>query len=179
MHLTASSIATLLLGCLLAVPGPLGAAVAQPAHNIPPSDAMEHESTLGYLEALAHRTTPTGAAALRVMEVMKAHMAVEEEFILPPLTLLPSLAAGTVTPDMRWAIAMSDRVRAERNNLQQMHAGITAAILDLKAAAEAENDEATVGFTKDLAADDLSDVEITEPVVLIIGDLLRSKLPPQ
>jgi hypothetical protein len=179
MHLKASSIATLLLGCLLAVPGPLGAAVAQPAHNIPPSDAMEHESTLGYLEALAHRTTPTGAAALRVMEVMKAHMAVEEEFILPPLTLLPSLAAGTVTPDMRWAIAMSDRVRAERNNLQQMHAGITAAILDLKAAAEAENDEATVGFTKDLAADDLSDVEITEPVVLIIGDLLRSKLPPQ
>jgi hypothetical protein len=106
-------------------------------------------------------------------------MALEEEFILPPLTLLPSLAAGTVTPDMRWAIAMSDRVRTERDNLQQVHAGITAAILELKAAAEAENDEATIGFCTDLAAADLSDVEITEPTVLIIGDILRAKLPPQ
>jgi hypothetical protein len=111
--------------------------------------------------------------------VMKAHMALEEEYILPPLTLLPSLAAGNVTPDMRRAIAMSDHVRADRDKLQQMHATITAAILDLKAAAEAEHDASAVGFSTDLATDDLADVEITEPMVMLIGDILRAKLPPQ
>jgi len=92
----------MLLGGMLAAAVPPGAADAQPARNIPPSAAMEHESTLTYLERLGQHTTPTAAAARHLAELMKTHMALEEEFILPPLTLLPSLAAGTVTPDMRW-----------------------------------------------------------------------------
>jgi len=80
---------------------------------------------------------------------------------------------------MRWAIAMSNRVRADKEKLQQIHAGITTAILSLMDGAEAENDEATVGFCKDRVADDLFDMEITQPTVIIIGDILRAKLPPQ
>ena len=175
----ARCLTAILLGGMLAAAVPLIAASAQPAHTIPASEAMEHESTLAYLGKLSQRTTPTGAAARHLTAVMKAHMALEEEFVLPPLTLLPSLAAGTVTPDMRWAIAMSDRVRADKQKLQQVHAGITAANLDLLQAAKAEGDEATVGFCKDLAADDLADVETTEPTVILIGEILRAKLPPK
>jgi hypothetical protein len=179
MNLKAIPIAAILLGCTLAVPGPLGSANAEPAANIPASDAMEHESVLGYLRKVAERTTPSGAAARDLIVLFNKHMAIEEEYILPPLTLLPSIAAGKITPDMRWAIPMSDRVRAEKDHLQQVHNEITLGILALKDAAEAEHDESTVGFATDLAADDLGDVEITEPTVILIGDILRAKLPPQ
>lgn len=169
-------LAAMLLGGLLTAAVPL-AASAQPAHNIPPSDAMEHDSVLAYLGKISQRTTPTGAAAKHLAEVMKAHMALEDEFILPPLSLLPAIADGTVTPDMRWAIAMSDRVKANKEKLQQSHAAITAANLALMQAAQEEHDEITVGFSKDLAADDLADVEVTEPTVIVIGEILRAKLP--
>jgi hypothetical protein len=167
----------MLLGGMLTAAVPLVSASAQPAHNIPPSIAMEHKSMLAYLDKIAQRKTPTGAAAKHLLEVLKAHMALEDEFVLPPLSLLPVLADGTATPDMRWAIAMSDRVKAEKEKLQQSHAGITAANLSLMAAAQAEGDGRTVAFCKDVAADDLDDVEVTEPMVILLGDILRAKLP--
>jgi hypothetical protein len=78
---------------------------------------------------------------------------------------------------MRWAIPMSDRVRAEHADLQRMHNAITVATLALQDAADAEGDASTVGFCHDLAADDLNDMEVTEPTVMLIGDLLRIRLP--
>ena len=150
---------------------------AQPGVDIPPSVSMEHDSVMTYLQKIAVRTTPSGAAAQRLMEVLKQHMALEDAFILPPLTLLPTLARGIVSPDMRWAIPMSDRVRTEHDALQRVHNGITEATLALQMAADDEHDEATIGFCRDLAADDLNDMEVTEPTVMLIGDLLRSRLP--
>jgi hypothetical protein len=38
------------------------------------------------------------------------------ELILPPLTLVQLLSEGKVTPDMKWAIAMADRVKAEKRS---------------------------------------------------------------
>jgi hypothetical protein len=156
---------------------PLMPARAQPGVDIPPSVSMEHDSVMTYLQKIAVRTTPSGAAAQRLMEVLKQHMALEDAFILPPLTLLPTLARGIVSPDMRWAIPMSDRVRTEHDALQRVHNGITEATLALQMAADDEHDEATIGFCRDLAADDLNDMEVTEPTVMLIGDLLRSRLP--
>ncbi len=179
MNPKATPIAAILLGCMLAVAGPFSSASAQPGKDIPPSEAMEHDGDLAYLGKIAERTTPTGAAARNLIALLKEHMASEDAFILPPLTLLPNVAAGKVSPDMRWAIAMSDRLRAEQDNIRQMHQQLTLAFLALKQAAQEEHDATVEGFASDLAADDLADVDITEPTVLLIGDVLRSKLPPQ
>jgi hypothetical protein len=169
----------LLFGAALALSSPTRTAHAQPGVDIPPSVQMEHESVLAYLQHIAERTTPSGKAAQRLLDVLRAHMANEEAFILPPLTLLPALAQGKVTPDMRWALAMSDRLAAEHDAIQRAHAAITEATVALQIAAEDEKDQITVGFARDVAADDLGDMEITEPTVLLIGETLRTRLPAQ
>src|SRR5579871_1618659 len=96
--------------------GGIGAATAQqpaPAtHEIPQSVRLEHEDTLQQLAVLARRPGPVGVEARKALELFKRHIKREEEYILPPLALLPRLADGKATPDMKWAIAMADRVKS-------------------------------------------------------------------
>jgi hypothetical protein len=179
MNLKTISAAAMLLGCMLAVPGLHGSASAQPGKDIPPSEAMEQENDLAFLAKLSERPGPVGAAARNLTVLLKEHIALENEFVLPPLTLLPQLAAGKVSPDMRWALVLSDKLRAEENEVRDKHNELTLAFIALKDAAQEEHDPGVEGFASDLAADDLSDVDITEPTVLLIGDWLRLKLPPQ
>nr|WP_294544813.1 hypothetical protein [uncultured Rhodopila sp.] len=171
-------IAAALLGGGLAVSGPLSAASAPPARIIPPSEALQHEHVLSSLQQIAGRTTATGSAARQVIVVLNRYIAFENEAILPQLTLLPALASGTVRPDMIWAVAGTERLREEQGTLQGMHRDIIATVLDLRAAAIEENDAATIQLTEDLAAADLAEVEVTEPTAVMIGELVRNKLPP-
>ena len=97
--------------------------------------------------------------------------------LLPPLALLPQLADGKVTSDMRWAIAMSDRVKAEREQIFQEHTQITDALNSLAAAALKARDTEAFNFARSAAADSLNDVELLEPMSILIGDYLRAKLP--
>ena len=176
MSVRTAALAAVSLACVACWPGPGGTARADAAHEIPTSDRAEHESVLGYLRNIAARPGPEGAAAQKVLDLLIPHMAKEEEFVLPPLTLLPELAAGKVSKDMRWAIEMADRVKAEQAELLKIHQGLSDAFIGLLDAAEAAGDEVTVGFTKDLAADDLGDREVTEPTTILIGEFLRSHL---
>nr|WP_294529018.1 hypothetical protein [uncultured Rhodopila sp.] len=168
--------ATLLSG--LAVTGPLSAASAPAALNIPPSEALKHERVLESLQQIAGRSSATGSAARQVIVVLNRYIAFENEAILPQLTLLPTLASGTARPDMMWAIAGSDRLREEHEAVQGMHRDIIATVLDLRAAAIEEDDAATLQLTEDLAAADLAAVEVTEPAAEMVGELVRNKLPP-
>ena len=177
MNLKTIPIAAMLLGCTLVVPGLLGSASAQPGKDIPPSEEMEHEGDIAYLTKLAERPGPVGAAAKNLIEAFKGHMEAEDEFILPPLTLLPALAAGKVSPDMKWAIADADKLKAEQETVRATHQRLTEAFIALKDAGQQEHDASVEGFASDLAADDLADVDITEPTVLLIGEFLREKLP--
>jgi hypothetical protein len=179
MDARTAALAAVSLACVACWPGPGGVARADSAHPIPQSVAAEHESTLAYLRSIAAKPTPEGAAAQKVIDLLLPHMAKEEAFVVPPLALLPELAAGKVSPDQRWAIGLADQVKAEQAELLKIHQGLSEAFIGLLDAAEAAGDEVTVGFTKDLAADDLGDREVTEPTTILIGEFLRSRLPPQ
>ncbi|MCW3474567.1 hypothetical protein [Limobrevibacterium gyesilva] len=162
---------------------PSGIALAQApqpsasAHEIPQSLRVEHEETLQRLSALARRRGPVGDAARKALVLFKRHIAREEEYILPPLTLLPVLADGKVTPDMKWALAMTDRVKAEREQIFQEHTQLTDALNAIVTAAQRAHDNDAVEFARAAAADSLNDIELLEPMVVVIGDYLHSKLP--
>ena len=177
------SAATSAVVMLLAVSagGPPSAVAQQTSHvgDIPQSLRIEHEDTLAELTALGRRHGPVGVAASKALDLFKRHIQREEEFILPPLTLLPLLADGKASPDMRWAIAMSDRVRAEREEIFQEHSQITDAMNALAAAADHAHDTAALEFARSAVADSLNDIELVEPMSIVIGDYLRAKLPPQ
>ena len=108
--------------------------------------------------------------------LFKQHLQREEEFILPPLTLLPQLADGKVSPDMKWAIAMADRVKAEREKTYQEHTQITDAMNALAAAARKAHDAEALEFAQAAVADSLNDLELLEPMSIVIGDYLKAKL---
>jgi hypothetical protein len=171
-------IAAAMFGCGLAVSGPPGAAGAPTARTIPPSETLNHERVLTLLQQVAGRQTPTGSAARQVITVLNRYIAFENEAILPQLTLLPALASGAVRPDMAWAISGTERLREEQGTLQAMHHDIIATVLDLRSTAIEEDDAATVQLTEELAAADLAEVEVTEPTAVMIGELVRNKLPP-
>ena len=81
-------------------------------HELPASVQLGHEETLRELGVTSSGgREPVGAAAA----VLKQHMARENRN--PPLTLLPELAEGKVSPDMARAMAMTDRTNATREEI--------------------------------------------------------------
>ena len=161
-------------GCMV------GPAVAQPPSNapgIPQSLRVEHNDTLNQLTILARRHGPVGDEARKALDLFKKHLQREEEFILPPLTLLPLLADGKISPDMRWAIGMADRVKTEREQIFQEHTRITDAMNALATAAQKAHDAAAFDFARSAVADSLNDIELLEPMTIVIGDYLKMKLP--
>jgi len=161
------------MGAAAAQPAP----TAPPAHLIPQALQIEQKETLEQLSILARRQAPVGPAASRALELLRRHFAREQEYILPPLILLPLLADGKVTPDMAWALAMTDRVKAEREQIFEEHTEITEALNGLVVAAIQADDNDAKEFAESAAAESLTDLEILEPTLLLIGDTLRAKLP--
>ncbi len=163
--------------------GATGVAVSQPAqaaaveHPIPQSLVFEHEQTLNRLMILGQRPGEVGVVARKALVVFKKHTTREREYILPPLALLPDLADGKVTADMAWALAMADRVKADREEIFQEHTEVTDVMNELLVAGQQAHDNDAVEFAQDAVGDSLNDLELLEPTVLLIGDYLRGKLP--
>jgi hypothetical protein len=174
-------IAAALFVCTATLTGsarPAAAQATEPAHGIPQSIRLEHEDAIAQLNELTRRRTPVAAEARKLLALLKQHHQREATFILPPLSLLPALARGEVRPDMRWALAMSDRVKAEHEAIFREHTAITDACNALLAAAERSRDRAATELARTLVADSLNDLELLEPMVVVIGDYLRARLPP-
>jgi hypothetical protein len=153
------------------------AAQTQKAHDIPQSFKVAHEETLAELTAIGKRRSHTGQIARQAISAVKEHFRREEEYILPPLTLAPAIALGHVTPDMKWAIAMADRIKADRETIFVEHTIITEWMNELAAAAERAHEADVIAFARGAVADSLNDTEVNEPMAIVIGDYVRAKLP--
>jgi hypothetical protein len=175
---TAITAAAVLSALVALAPGSSAWAQAQPVHEIPQAIKLDHEQTLRQLAAIAKRHTRTGDIARKAMVVFKEHIRREEEYIIPPLTLAPAIADGHVRPDMRWAIAMVDRIKADREIIFTEHTVITAWMNELAAAAEKAHERDALEFARSAVADSLYDTEVTEPTAIVIGEYIRAKLPP-
>jgi hypothetical protein len=149
---------------------------APAAHEIPQSQRSEHMENLQRLQGMAARPGKVGEIAKRAVALFKEHDARESDYIMPPLTLLPVLADGKVTPDMQWAVDMSDRVKADREVIFQEHTRMIDVLNQLRAAGEQAHDAEAVDFAQGAAIDALNDVEILEPTAVMIGDYIRAKL---
>jgi hypothetical protein len=49
---------------------------------------------------------------------------------------------------------------------------------DLAAAAQKAHDTAALDFAHAAVADSLNDIELIEPMTLVVGEYLKTKLPP-
>lgn len=118
----------------------------------------------------------TGAAAKAVVRVLLPHVLLEEEFGLPPLTVLPRLARGEVTADMEPLIAKAERLKAELPRMLDDHKHIVSALQVLLQAATKENHGGYARFAQKLILHAQMEEEVFYPASILVGEYLKSKL---
>ncbi len=142
----------------------------------PSSLAAEHRELHEALEVAVNSGGKTGEAAKVVEARLSVHFEKEEQYALPQLGLLETLAAGNVSPDMKNAIELSDKLKAELPKMMEEHKGIVEALNALKTAAQAEKKQPAIDFAEKLGGHAQNEEQITYPAAILVGEYLKLKL---
>jgi hypothetical protein len=136
----------------------------------------EHQELHVQLDRAIQAGGEVGAAATAVAELLHAHFVGEERYALPPLGLLPRLAAGEIEPEMAGEVALAETLKAELPQMLAEHRAIVAALGDLRAAAHRAQNEAALRFADQLERHAQNEEEILYPAAILVGEYLKLKL---
>lgn len=178
------------IGAALLALGALGpaAAAAQGGHHpegrmhatqprIPESIRAEHAEIHAELVAATKAPGTVGEAARALAAVLHPHFEREEQIALPPLSLLAPLARGESSADMREVLPLTDSLRAELPRMLQEHVAIHAATERMGEAARAAGNSAVAQLAEKLALHARSEEEVFYPAAVLVGDLVRARVP--
>lgn len=144
--------------------------------QVPSTFRLEHELLNSELARAMKFQGRTAVAAVAVAQLMHPHFVKEEEYVLPPLGLLPELAKGKVTPDMKPATTMTNRLKAQLDTMLNEHRAIISALKDLADAAEKEGHPELVDFAQRLMEHAQMEEQITYPAAILVGEFIKLKL---
>ena len=144
---------------------------------IPASMRAEHEEIHAELERATKAPGRVGVAARALAKVLHPHFVREEQIALPPLGLLEPLARGEATADMRAVLPMTDSLRAELPHMLEEHKAIRAATLRMGEAARARGNTRVAQLAEKLALHAQGEEEMFYPAAILVGDLVRAKVP--
>jgi hypothetical protein len=144
--------------------------------KIPVSLAAEHQELHSELGKAIESGGDTGEAAKAVAEVLHNHFLKEEEYALPQLGLLPVLAEGKVTEEMRPAVDMAARLAADLGQMLQEHKMVVVALEHLSEAANREGKLEAVRFSEKLAMHAKNEEEVLYPASILVGEYLKLRL---
>ena len=145
-------------------------------YQIPRPLQLEHDELHATLANATKAGGKIGDAAKAVAQLLHPHFVKEEEYALPPLGLLPLLAAGQVTPEMRNVLTMTDRLREELPHMLQEHQAIVAALKMLADIAEQEQQREYAHFAEKLVLHAQTEEDVLYPTAILIGEYLKLKL---
>ena len=146
--------------------------------RVPEALQREHDLMRHGLDRAVKEGGRTGEAAAAVVDLLRPHVAKEEDFGLPALGLLQHLVAGKVSPVMRGVIVMTDRLKLEYEQMLADHGAIAAAIRKLADAARAEGKLEHVGMCEQLVRYLQAEEQVYYPAAILIGEYLKLKLDP-
>lgn len=144
--------------------------------KIPKTLEKEHEELHAELRKATSAGGATGKTAKRLLSVLHPHFVKEEDFALPPFGLLPSLSKGKVTPDMKDILLMTDKLKADLNQMLNEHEEIVAVFEKLVAAARKERKLEYVRFAERLTLHAQTEEDVYYPAAILIGEYLKLKL---
>jgi hypothetical protein len=142
---------------------------------VPSSIRTEHEHLHHQLDAAIAAGGKTGERAKAVADVLGPHFEEEEAYAMPPLGLLGALAQGESLREeqVRQAIAMSERLRTEYEEMLREHVQIQVALSALALAATEEHKADHVAFAEALMMHAQSEEQLLYPTTLLIGEYLE------
>jgi hypothetical protein len=135
----------------------------------PSSLKTEHEELHAQLARAELSGGATGKAAKAVAKALHPHFLKEEECALPPLGLLPAMALGKISPDMREVIAMTDRLKVDLEPMLLEHKEVVNSLKALTEAAEREKKAEFVHFAEKLVLHAKNEEEILYPASIPVG----------
>jgi hypothetical protein len=144
--------------------------------KIPQSLISEHEELHSELTKATKMSGYVGDAAKAVAKALHPHFVREEECALPPLGLLQLLAKEEMSPDMKEALSMTDRLKAELPEMLEEHKNIVSALKGLSFAATKANKKEIVEFAEKLTRHAQMEEELLYPTAILIGEYLKIKL---
>jgi hypothetical protein len=144
--------------------------------KIPEALKLEHEELHAELFALIKAPGGVGEAARDVAELLHPHFVKEEEYALPPLGLLATVAQGTVTPAMRAVFAMTDRLKRELPEMLAEHRTVVAALEKLAEAGKAEKRADAGRFAEKLRLHAETEEQVLYPAAILVGEYVKAHL---
>ena len=116
-----------------------------------------------------------GDAARALEKLATAHFAKAKD-VFPPLGLLPRLAEGKVTPEMREAVEIAEKLRASLPQIRRDHQELIAGLKKLGEAAKVVGKTDYVRFVEKLTLHIQEEEEVLYPTVLLVGDSVKRVL---
>jgi hypothetical protein len=144
--------------------------------RIPPSLKVEHEELHAELVALTRSPGRVGEAARNVAALLHPHFVKEEEYALPPLGLLVTVAQATVTPAMGPVLAMTDRLKSEMPQMLAEHRLVVAALEKLAEAGQAEKRPDAERFAEKLRLHAETEEQVLYPAAILLGEYVKAQL---
>ena len=141
--------------------------------RIPYPLKVEHEELHNLLKQATQLRDKTGNSAKIVAKLMHPHFEKEEEYALPPLGLLPLLASGKFSEEMKQVVPMTDKLRKGLPNMLSEHQQIVEALKDLKKNAVSEKHSEVVAFADKLILHAQTEEEVSYPTAILIGDYIK------
>lgn len=144
--------------------------------ELPSALQIAHQELHEEMVAATRLGGETGAAAKAVTKVLFPHVLLEEEFGIPPLSILPRLARGEIAEDMRVVLRWSDLLKAELPRMLQEHKQIVAALQVFLRAATAEQHVGYARLAQKLILHAQLEEEVLYPASIVVGEYVRLKL---
>ena len=140
---------------------------------IPKSLKLEHEELHAELSRATKVSGKIGDSAKAIAEILHPHFMKEEEYAMPPLGLLSSIAEGKITAEMKTVLMMTDRLKAELPEMLKEHKAIISALKNLMDAAKKEKKMEYVSFADKLILHAQNEEEVLYPASILVGEYLK------
>lgn len=141
--------------------------------GVPSVLKKEHDQFLEKLAKIVSLQDSTGRAAKKLYELMGYHFKEEEDYVLPPLGLLPALAMGKIPEQSEKVIQLTERFRSNSAKMIAEHQMIKAYLDEMMLAGIKENHPELVGFDQEIQKHAASEEEVFFPTAILIGEYLK------
>ena len=144
--------------------------------KIPEPLKVEHEELHAELVALTKSSGKVGEAARNVATLLHPHFVKEEEYALPPLGLLATIARQGVTPEMRAVLTMTVLLKKDLPEMLAEHKQVVGALEKLAAEGRVEKRPDAERFAQKLRVHAETEEHVLYPAAILVGEYVRARL---
>lgn len=133
-----------------------------------------HKNLFNDMESIISLGGSIGENAKLLADLSRPHFKKEEEYALPPLSLLLALSEGHWTLESSAAIEMAEKLKAQLAGMKKEHDVIRKILENLEVLAENENNQKVKQFVNDLKLHIEVEEQILYPATIFIGTYLKN-----